>query len=136
MRRLTMWGQPERFREALERAGVRHGQTVEATLHGVAVDPAGSHGRVYARFCPMAQIANAITNIRVVDDSALPGPIDGPVKIAGEQTLKGNADWVVSIQQVRIVSNGSLHIDLTNGVVRRTAPILRPAALVFAAASE
>lgn len=136
MRRLNVWGQPEKFRDALERAGVRHGQTVEATLHGVAVDPVGSRGRVHARFCPMAGIANAITNIKVVDDIALPGPIDGPVNIAGEQTLKGNADWVVSIQQVRIVSNGSLHVDLTHGVARRTAPILRPAALVFAAASE
>ena len=64
--------QPERLREELTAAGVRHGETVQATLHGLAmhrrhtiqqgvVQPVG---RVKPFFCPM----QGVTVNRVIEN--------------------------------------------------------------------
>ena len=119
MRMVTEFGQPSKVVRALTAAGVRHGQTVEATLTGVAVDPADIPGTVHARFCPMSLFGAAVSNVRILDHTIAPGPHSEIVRAEGEQVLTPFLGDTVAIDRVLIVSNGAVNLYFTHASPRR-----------------
>lgn len=111
--RVASSAQPERLVEALNRAGIKHGQTVQADLVGVTAVPSG--GKVEARFCAMAWRKESVTNVRCLAGVG-DGPVSGRVCLRGGYKLRDLAG-ALRVRNALISTNGKVTLDCSNATV-------------------
>jgi hypothetical protein len=122
--RVTSYSQPERLRERMIQAEVRHGQEIRADLPGIRVDAMGRNwltgkpgrsGVVF--FCTMGPI--------IVRETITPG--DGG-SLPNNVILEGleiPAEGTYDLKDVLVQSNGDLRVIIDGA--SRVEPIARPA---------